>query len=148
MKKQLKDIQVLMEAMEQEVKLTPEIPYDIETILLRHRLIEEENNEIRDNAILGYIARLKGDKENFFKHLVEVGDGLTDTSVVLNGCYHSYGFGQGDLAEEMFNEVQLSNMSKLGEDGKPIKREDGKFLKGANYFRPNLVQIIKPYMDD
>lgn len=46
--------------------------------------------------------------------------------------------------EEVFDEIQRSNMSKLGEDGKPIYREDGKVLKGSNYFKPNFEEILKP----
>lgn len=146
MNKQLLQIQTLMLAMEQEVKLTPEIPLDIEIIKLRHRLVEEENNEILDWALQGHAAREAGDMELYHKCLGEVGDGLTDTSVVLYGGYHAYGFGQDNLAVDMFEEVQASNMSKLDENGKPIKREDGKFLKGPNYFKPNLWKIISAYL--
>jgi len=51
--------------------------------------------------------------------------------------------GMQDKIEEVFNEIQNSNMSKLGEDGKPIYREDGKVLKGSNYFKPNIAKILE-----
>lgn len=72
---------------------------------------------------------------------VAVLDALTDLQYVLDGAYLALGFSK--YKDAAFAEVQASNMSKLGEDGKPICREDGKILKGANYFKPNLQKILK-----
>ena len=70
--------------------------------------------------------------------IVEVADALTDLLYVVYGAGHAFGI---DL-DECFMEVHESNMSKLGEDGKPIYREDGKVLKGPDYFEPNLTPFI------
>jgi len=70
--------------------------------------------------------------------IVEVADALTDLLYVVYGAGHAFGI---DL-DECFMEVHESNMSKLGEDGKPIYREDGKVLKGPGYFPPNLEEIV------
>ena len=92
---------------------------------LRISLLEEELNELKD-AI---------DK----KDLVEVADALTDILYVTYGAGHAFGI---DL-DKCFEEVQKSNMSKLGEDGKPIYNEFGKVMKGPNYFKPDLSKFIK-----
>jgi predicted HAD superfamily Cof-like phosphohydrolase len=113
-----------MERFGQEVKTKAEFP-DNSTIVLRLQLIEEELQELRD-AI--------GDAD-----LVEVADALTDILYVTYGAGHAFGI---DL-DKCFEEVQASNMSKLGKDGKPIYREDGKILKGENFFEPNLEQFVK-----
>ena len=73
------------------------------------------------------------------KNLVEVADALTDLLYVTYGAGHAFGI---DL-DKCFNEVQDSNMSKLGKDGKPIYNEIGKVMKGPNYFKPNLSKFIK-----
>ena len=107
----------------QEVKTVPEFPSeDIQK--LRDELIHEEFNEF-----------LAAD------NLVDVADALTDLLVVIYGAGHAYGI---DL-DECFKEVHRSNMSKLGEDGKPIYREDGKVLKGPNYSEPNLEAVMYTY---
>jgi predicted HAD superfamily Cof-like phosphohydrolase len=72
------------------------------------------------------------------KDIIEVADGLTDILYVVYGMGHALGI---DL-DKCFEEVHNSNMSKLGENGEPIYREDGKVLKGPNYFKPNLEKII------
>ena len=112
-----------MEKFGQEVKTEPEFP-DNETIALRWELIQEELNELRE-AI--------GNAD-----IVEVADALTDILYVTYGAGHAFGI---DL-DKCFEEVQASNMSKLGEDGKPIYREDGKVLKGRNYFQPDLTSVL------
>lgn len=112
-----------MEKFGQEVKTEPEFP-DNETIALRLELIQEELNELRE-AI--------GNAD-----IVEVADALTDILYVTYGAGHAFGI---DL-DKCFEEVQASNMSKLGEDGKPIYREDGKVLKGKNYFQPDLTSVL------
>lgn len=112
-----------METFGQEVKTEAEFP-DNETIALRLELIQEELNELRE-AI--------GNAD-----LVEVADALTDILYVTYGAGHAFGIN----LDKCFEEVQASNMSKLGEDGKPIYREDGKVLKGPNFFEPNLKQFV------
>lgn len=112
-----------MEKFGQEVKTKPEFP-DNETIALRLELIQEELEELREAV---------GNAD-----IVEVADALTDILYVTYGAGHAFGI---DL-DKCFEEVQASNMSKLGENGKPIYREDGKVLKGKNYFAPNLEKVI------
>ena len=92
---------------------------------LRISLIEEELDELKQAM-----------KE---KNLKEVADALTDILYVTYGAGHAFGI---DL-DKCFDEVQNSNMSKLGEDGKPIYNESGKVMKGPNYFKPNLNKFIK-----
>jgi len=72
--------------------------------------------------------------------LVEVADALGDMLYILCGTIIEHGL--QDKIEDVFNEIQRSNMSKLGEDGQPIFREDGKVLKGPNYFKPNISKIL------
>jgi len=113
-----------MEAMSQEVLDVPTLPsWDVQD--LRIELIEEELREL----VVGV--------EN--KDLVEIADALTDLLYVVYGAGHSFGL---DL-DACFAEVHRSNLSKLGEDGRPIKREDGKILKGPNYSPPDLKSIIE-----
>ena len=73
------------------------------------------------------------------KDLVEVADALTDILYVTYGAGHAFGINLDDC----FEEVQNSNMSKLGNDGKPIYNENGKVMKGPNYFKPNLIKFMK-----
>ena len=93
--------------------------------LLRIKLIEEELGEFK-----------KAINE---KNLIEVADALTDILYVTYGAGHAFGI---DL-DKCFDEVQKSNMSKLGEDGKPIYNEAGKVMKGPNYFKPDLSKFLK-----
>ncbi len=97
------------------------------TTTLRFNLMKEENEEYLEAAKEG--------------NLVEVGDALGDMLYILCGTIISHGF--QEKMEAIFDEIQRSNMSKLGEDGKPIYRDDGKVLKGPNYFKPNLKAIIE-----
>lgn len=94
---------------------------------LRYELMKEENEEYLEAANNG--------------DLVEVADALGDMLYILCGTIIEHGM--QDKIEEVFNEIQRSNMSKLGEDGKPIYREDGKVLKGPNYFKPNIKAILE-----
>ena len=94
---------------------------------LRFKLMEEENLEY-----------LKACKEN---DIVEIADALGDMLYILCGTIISHGL--QNKIEEIFQEIQSSNMSKLGENGKPIYREDGKVLKGPNYFKPDIGKILK-----
>ena len=97
-----------------------------EEIQLRFDLLKEENEE--------YIEAAKnGD-------LVEVADALGDIMYILFGTIMKHGL--QDKMVEIFKEIQSSNLSKLGADGKPIYREDGKILKGPDYFRPNIKEIL------
>ena len=108
----------------QEVKYNPEFP-DEKVKKLRISLIEEELEELKE-AI-----------EN--KDVVGVADALTDILYVTYGAGAAFGI---DL-DKCFEEVHYSNMSKLDRDGRPIYREDGKILKGPDYFEPNLEKIVK-----
>ncbi|NKI32994.1 nucleoside triphosphate pyrophosphohydrolase family protein [Croceivirga thetidis] len=95
-------------------------------ILLRYKLMREENEEYLEAAENG--------------DLVEVADALGDMLYILCGTILEHGMQH--KIEQVFNEIQRSNMSKLGADGKPIYREDGKVLKGPNYFKPKIGQIL------
>jgi len=113
-----------MKTFGQEIKTIPEIP-NAETANLRLELIAEELNELYDAM-----------EE---KDIVAVADALTDILYVTYGAGHAFGV---DL-DKCFAEVQRSNMSKLGTDGKPIYRNDGKVMKGPNYSEPDLKSILK-----
>ena len=116
-------VKTFMKTFGQEVKTKPSFSSDkINT--LRYDLIKEELEELK-------IAM-----EN--KDLLEVADALTDILYVTYGAGHAFGI---DL-DKCFEEVQNSNMSKLGEDGKPIYHESGKVMKGPKYFKPDLSKFI------
>ena len=116
-------VKTFMETFGQEVKTKPSFSSDkINT--LRYDLIKEELEELK-------IAM-----EN--KDLLEVADALTDILYVAYGAGHAFGI---DL-DKCFEEVQNSNMSKLGEDGKPIYNDAGKVMKGPKYFKPDLSKFI------
>ena len=117
-------VKKFMEVFGQEVKTKAEFPSE-KIIKLRYNLIKEELDEFEE--------ALKD------KNLKEVADALTDILYVTYGAGHAFGI---DL-DKCFDEVQRSNMSKLGEDGKPIYNEHGKVLKGPKYFQPNLGKFIK-----
>ncbi|NND88889.1 MAG: nucleoside triphosphate pyrophosphohydrolase family protein [Flavobacteriaceae bacterium] len=93
---------------------------------LRYELMKEENEEYLEAA-----------NQN---DLVEVADALGDMLYILCGTIIEHGMQH--KIEEVFNEIQRSNMSKLGADGNPIYREDGKVLKGPSYFKPNIKAIL------
>ena len=118
------DVKNFMQTFGQEVKIKAEFPEE-KIAKLRYDLIKEELNELQ-NAIKT-------------KNLKEIADALTDILYVTYGAGHAYGI---DL-DKCFKEVQKSNMSKLGEDGKPIYNEKGKVMKGPKYFEPNLKQFIE-----
>ena len=107
----------------QEVLHTAQFPSE-KTQQMRVDLIAEELDELR-----AAIAD---------QNIIEVADALTDLLYVVYGAGHAFGI---DL-DQTFNEVHRSNMSKLGEDGKPIRREDGKVLKGPNYTPPDLGNLL------
>ena len=113
-----------MKTFGQEVKTKPSLSND-KINNLRLSLIKEELDELT-NAIKK-------------KDLVEVADALTDILYVTYGAGHAFGIN----LDRCFDEVQRSNMSKLGEDNKPIYNENGKVMKGPNYFKPDLSRFIK-----
>jgi len=95
--------------------------------MLRFNLMDEENKEYLEAAASN--------------DMIEVADALGDMLYILCGTILEHGMQH--KIEEVFNEIQRSNMSKLGADGKPIYREDGKVLKGPNYFKPNIQSILE-----
>ena len=116
-------VRVFMRTFGQEIKDKPSFP-SAKITQLRHSLIKEELNELKE-AI---------DKNN----LKEVADALTDILYVTYGAGHAFGIN----LDACFIEVQSSNMSKLGKDGKPIYNEYGKVLKGPKYFKPDLSKFV------
>ncbi|HPD82629.1 MAG: nucleoside triphosphate pyrophosphohydrolase family protein [Alphaproteobacteria bacterium] len=100
----------------------------------------EKTKDLRINLLQEELDELKEALAN--NDMVETLDALIDLQYVLDGAFLS--FGLQDVKMDAFNEVHRSNMSKLGEDGKPIRREsDGKVMKGPNYFKPDMTQFIK-----
>ena len=116
-------VKKFMQTFGQEVKSKPSFPND-KIIKLRYELIEEELSELQ--------AAIKD------KDITEVADALTDILYVTYGAGHSFGIN----LDRCFEEVQNSNMSKLGDDGKPIFNEDGKVMKGPRYYKPNLKKYL------
>ncbi|MEZ4778322.1 MAG: nucleoside triphosphate pyrophosphohydrolase family protein [Flavobacteriaceae bacterium] len=108
------------------IKNTPTADLGEDKNLLRYKLMREENEEYLEAA-----------NNN---DLVEVADALGDMLYILCGTIIEHGLQH--KIEAVFEEIQRSNMSKLGADGKPIYREDGKVLKGPNYFKPNIEAIL------
>ena len=105
---------------------------------LRMKLIEEEASEFY-NAAVGCVSMAKTDRpEAQRRFMVEMIDGITDLLVVVVGTAVTFGI---PLATA-FERVHLSNMSKLGEDGRPIYRDDGKILKGPGFFPPRLGDLV------
>ena len=96
----------------------------------------EKINDLRYNLIKEELDEFKQAIDN--KDLFEVADALTDILYVTYGAGHAFGI---DL-DKCFEEVQNSNMSKLGEDGKPIYNDSGKVMKGPNYFKPDLSKFV------
>ena len=116
-------VRQFMEIFGQEIKEKAEFPSQ-KIISLRYDLIKEELNELEEAIVK--------------KDIKEVADALTDILYVTYGAGHAFGI---DL-DKCFNEVQKSNMSKLGNDGKPIYNEKGKVMKGPNYFKPDLKKFV------
>lgn len=126
MKNKLKAVQEFHEAFGLGIQQKPTTNLSNDKIKLRFNLMAEENEEYLEAA-----------KE---KDLVEVADALGDMLYILCGTILEHGMQH--KIEEVFNEIQRSNMSKLGANGKPIYREDGKVMKGPNYFKPTISEII------
>ena len=118
------DVKKFMKTFGQKVITKPQFP-DEKTASLRCDLIKEELNELEQAMKT--------------KNLTEVADALTDILYVTYGAGCAYGI---DL-DKCFKEVKPANMSKLGQDGKPIYNEKGKVMKGANYSKPNLKQFVE-----
>ncbi len=116
-------VRKFMETFGQEIKEKAGFPNDKITSL-RYDLINEEINELKEAM----------DK----KDLKEVADALTDILYVTYGAGHAFGVN----LDKCFDEVQNSNMSKLGNDGKPIYNDKGKVMKGPNYFKPDLSKFL------
>ena len=126
MKHQLDCVKKFHEVYKLNYKQSPVAKLDKETINLRFNLMSEENQEYLEAA-----------NNN---DLVEVADALGDMLYILCGTIIEHGM--QNKIEEVFDEIQRSNMSKLGEDGEPIYREDGKVMKGPNYFKPNILKLL------
>ena len=114
---------IFMKTFGQDVKTTSELAED-KINKLRVSLIEEELDELK--------AAIK------VNDIKEVADALTDILYVTYGAGHAFGIN----LDKCFEEVQNSNMSKLGSDGKPIYNDSGKVMKGPNYFKPDLSKFI------
>ena len=117
-------VKMFMETFGQEIKEKAEFPTNKITNL-RYELIKEELEELK-----------KAIEE---KDIKEVADALTDILYVTYGAGHAFGIN----LDKCFLEVQNSNMSKLGIDGKPIYNEKGKVMKGPNYFKPDLTKFVE-----
>lgn len=132
MKVQLEAVKKFHEGFQQKNGTEPTLITHDE-VQLRHRLMAEENDEYIQAALDGIMSvdqRLEG-----------IADALGDQLYILCGTILKHGMQH--IIEDVFDEIHRSNMSKLGPDGKPILREDGKILKGEGYFKPNLKQFIK-----
>ena len=127
MQKQINAVKEFHKAFEIGYKEEPTVHLGENKNLLRFNLMKEENEEY-------FEAAMNND-------IVEVADALGDMLYILCGTIIEHGLQH--KIEEVFDEIQRSNMSKLGEDGRPIYREDGKVMKGPNYFRPNFEAILK-----
>lgn len=125
--KELNAVQAFHKAFKIDCADAPTVDLPDQIKELRFRLMEEENQEYLEAA-----------KNN---DLVEVADALGDMLYILCGTILSHGMQH--KIEEVFDEIQRSNMSKLGADGEPIYREDGKVMKGPNYFKPDIAEILK-----
>lgn len=126
MKKQLEAVEKFHNAFGQDNGKYPR-PLTEDEYELRHSLMQEENNEYLDAC-----------DEN---SLVEIADALGDQLYILCGTILRHGMQH--IIEDVFDEIQASNMSKLGDDGKPVLRDDGKILKGPGYFKPDLSKFIE-----
>jgi predicted HAD superfamily Cof-like phosphohydrolase len=127
MQKQIKSVHEFHSAFGLGINTLPTGDLGENRNLLRFNLMKEENEE--------YLEAVTNND------LVEIADALGDMLYILCGTIIEHGL--QDKMEAVFDEIQRSNMSKLGEDGKPIYREDGKVLKGPNYFKPNFEEIFK-----
>ncbi|ALJ04435.1 hypothetical protein APS56_04460 [Pseudalgibacter alginicilyticus] len=126
MKSKIEAVKAFHEAFKLGHSEIPKADLGVAKNTLRFNLMQEENEEYLEAA-----------NEN---NLVEVADALGDMLYILCGTIIEHGMQY--KIEEVFDEIQRSNMSKLGADGQPIYRKDGKVLKGPNYFKPNIQSIL------
>ncbi|RDY60920.1 nucleoside triphosphate pyrophosphohydrolase family protein [Flagellimonas nanhaiensis] len=126
MESKIKAVEMFHNSFGLGVSQKPMANLGLDKIQLRYNLMDEENKEYFEAA------------QN--NDLVEVADALGDMLYILCGTILEHGMQY--KIEEVFEEIQRSNMSKLGSDGKPIYREDGKVLKGPNYFKPDIKSIM------
>ncbi|MWB96136.1 hypothetical protein GON26_17375 [Flavobacterium sp. GA093] len=126
MKKQLDAVKEFHTAFKIGHSETPVADLGATKKLLRFNLMKEENEE--------YLEAVQNND------LVEIADALGDMMYILCGTIIEHGL--QDKIEAVFDEIQRSNMSKLGEDGQPIYREDGKVMKGPNYFKPDFSKLL------
>ena len=131
MKEQLESVAKFHKAFKQKDGKWPQ-PLEKDGYLLRHALMKEENDEY-----------LEACEKN---SLIEIADALGDQLYILCGTILKHGM--QDVIEDVFREIQASNMSKLGDNGEPLLREDGKILKGSGYFRPNLSKFINQQYEE
>ena len=124
-------MQEFHEAFSLGIAAEPTADLSSEKVHLRYELMKEENEEYLEAAKEG--------------NLVEVADALGDMLYILCGTIIEHGM--QDKITEVFAEIQRSNMSKLGEDGKPVYRDDGKVMKGPNYSQPDLEKIFERVKD-
>lgn len=127
MKDKIEAVQRFHDAFKIGYRTSPKANLGVSKNQLRFDLMKEENEEYFEAA------------QN--NDLVEVADALGDMLYILCGTIIEHGLQH--KIEAVFEEIQRSNMSKLGEDGQPIYRADGKVLKGPNYFKPNIASILK-----
>lgn len=127
MKKQIAHVEKFHDTFGIKNEKEPIGAIDRDMFMLRYKLMREENEEYLE-------AAEKGD-------LVEIADALGDMMYILSGTILSHGLQH--VIEDVFEEIQRSNMSKLDANGKPIYREDGKVLKGKNYFKPDIAKVLK-----
>lgn len=123
----LKAVETFHDAFGIKNNFQPTTDVTIGEIELRHRLMQEENDEYLEAA-----------KKN---DIVEIADALGDQLYILCGTILKHGL--QDKITEVFEEIQRSNMSKLDENGKPIYREDGKIMKSELYFKPDIKKILE-----
>ncbi|EKT3973543.1 nucleoside triphosphate pyrophosphohydrolase family protein [Flavobacterium psychrophilum] len=126
MKKQIKSVHAFHTAFRLGINTNPTGNLGERKNLLRYNLMKEENEE--------YLEAVANND------IVEIADALGDMLYILCGTIIEHGL--QDKMEAIFDEIQRSNMSKLGHDGKPIYREDGKVLKGPSYSKPNFKGIL------
>ena len=127
MQDKINEVKAFHTAFKLGYKETPKADLGHDKNMLRYKLMREENEEYLEAA-----------NNN---DLIEVADALGDMLYILCGTIIEHGMQH--KIEEVFEEIQRSNMSKLGADGEPIYREDGKVLKGPNYFKPNIKAILE-----
>ena len=126
MKKQLNAVKDFHDTFGLSYNDSPTVALGKKIIELRYNLMKEENEE--------YIEAARNND------IIEVADALGDMLYILCGTIIEHGM--SDIIEDVFDEIQKSNMSKLGANGKPIYREDGKVMKGPNYFKPNFKKFF------